>query len=720
MADAEQLDKIKALHIERTGMLELIWDHDGAPRDILESLAQSWLTEAALTSASGKRGAKSLAAGLTEAARLLNLDVARLRNAPTAPPTKPVLVPSANLLQHRPSELGTPQAQLPGPGGRCASGNVHDEHTTKCACGFQRDESYAVVLARVEHAIVHPETLVTRDRPRRIEDVDLPMELALQSGQQTLRSLEEVLTRPIVPFTPSDFAPTVGAELAKPICVRCDTETHLCPGCGVNVEHGQVACDACNARTDEVDVFSKDTTLAYLSGAVDTLPEKHSGECDVQMQCVRCSIASDRQYRQWRARHGVRPGHEALHPGEELRVLDHAEALAIDIPVDTLPEPLPNGVTITVNESMPHGQLVPPIEINQDTLATVLDEPQQEQDTHREVRSMTETFPIASPFREASTPPAPAWAPPRPANVPADLTYSWSALSLPAERSAIPEHVSPSQLSTMDKCPAQARLSRYTGDGGMPGIPLWGGIGGTAFHACVEEIELGVSAGKQELVEWSSYPEMIQRVWVKRFHQAIAEEHAKGHGIPMDRWYASNKGKENYSWWLEEGAAMVARYVDYRRAHDDGRTVLVLPDGRPAIELELTLDLGDLPVKVILDIAWLLPNGDIEIWDHKTGSRTPEDSIQLGTQAHALRAELDRAHGGPWKFPCTITARYFDARKGVPLESYDILTRHPIEELELRYADLDDRRRNRPAVPRPSAMCVACPMRWLCPAGDRR
>jgi hypothetical protein len=30
-------------------------------------------------------------------------------------------------------------------------------------------------------------------------------------------------------------------------CTRCNAARHLCPGCGVDVEHGQVACAACSA-----------------------------------------------------------------------------------------------------------------------------------------------------------------------------------------------------------------------------------------------------------------------------------------------------------------------------------------------------------------------------------------------------------------------------------------------------------------------------------------
>jgi RecB family exonuclease len=185
---------------------------------------------------------------------------------------------------------------------------------------------------------------------------------------------------------------------------------------------------------------------------------------------------------------------------------------------------------------------------------------------------------------------------------------------------------------------------------------------------------------------------------------------------------------------------MLARYVAWRRdpqGGGDGRTILVLPDGRPAIELELTLNMHPgwmdrapdgspidpppLQIRVILDQAWLLPDGSIEIVDLKTGSSTPVDTIQLGTQEHALIAELETQH---LTYPATpnakgLRSRYFDARKGWPTPAFSAMERHPIEELDLRYADAADRR-TRATPPRPSSLCVACPVRYACPAGNRR
>lgn len=590
MADAEQLDKIKALHVQRSLALNTKWD-DVSPVDLLVYLGESWRTEAALVAASRKRGGKSESAALTEAARLLDLDMARLRRAPTPPPTdKPPLVPEPPAPRPHTTETIDRSARLKALENDTRlcpqTDQRHGESDLSCGCGWKRSDPLATA---------------TPDVPMTPAELD-----AYLSGETS---------------EPDHFAPGVMEEsiaLVSALQLSANARTEL-----ANVTH-----------TDLAPMFVGPEVAAARIEALNGRPE--------HVETIKAEMSAERD--------------AALH--EALR---------------------------------------------EDALVDALDAADAEQKLHREVRQMTETFP----FREASIPPAPTYrSPPRPANAPADLTYGWGMLAQPGSlvASGIPEHVSPSQLSTMDTCPAQARLGRYVGESGLPGIPLWANIGGTAFHACVEQIERAAMAGLES---------HTQPIWSMTFHKAIADEHAKGHGIGMDDWYASNRGRENYSWWLEEGAAMVERYVAYRQEHADGRTVLILPDGRPAIELELNLDLNGLSVKVILDIVWQLPDGSLEIWDHKTKSRMDEDTIQLGTQAWALvRNEIGGAQ--------PIAARYFDARKGTLTDAFDPLNRHPLAELELRYADLDDRRRNRPAVPRPSALCKACPMRWLCPAGGRR
>jgi hypothetical protein len=33
----------------------------------------------------------------------------------------------------------------------------------------------------------------------------------------------------------------------EPYCALCDHNRHICPGCGIDVDHDEIACEACRA-----------------------------------------------------------------------------------------------------------------------------------------------------------------------------------------------------------------------------------------------------------------------------------------------------------------------------------------------------------------------------------------------------------------------------------------------------------------------------------------
>lgn len=359
----------------------------------------------------------------------------------------------------------------------------------------------------------------------------------------------------------------------------------------------------------------------------------------------------------------------------------------------------PPAATVTLSE---------PIDATRTQVGTLVVD-QAEQDAHREIRAMEQTFPFPM-FVQATGPTS--YRRPRPPKAAEHAVRTWADLSMPANEAGIhgPEHMSPSQLSTLDTCAAQARLSRYEE---LPGVPMWANVGGTAFHRCVEYIERAVFAGELKVDDFKAMG-LAGTLWEKHFRDVIAETLNES-GMPSADWYASAKGKENEAWWAVEGQDMLRRYLDYRYElafrFGDQRKVFVI-DGEPVIEREFELDVDGLPVKVIPDIVWELADGSIEIWDLKTKQDWMGpivDTIQLGTQGWALAGSITPEP--------PITATYFDARKGACTPVFDPIERHPWEELVMRYHDGDDRRRYRPAIPTRSNLCKACPVFWACPVG---
>lgn len=295
--------------------------------------------------------------------------------------------------------------------------------------------------------------------------------------------------------------------------------------------------------------------------------------------------------------------------------------------------------------------------------------------------------------------PRAVWAPTAP---PGARKLSSVDLLTPVDPTSLPAHLSFSQVTTVADCGAKYRMQRVDK---VPQVPQWANIGGKAFHACVEWIELN-----KETADVDS-----KGVWALVLeHEIIDAENASG--MVRQQFRPSNKGKEGYDWWRVEGALMLQRYVDWRNQVEED-TLLTGPDGRSMLEWETTYDVEGVPFKTILDSVWTL-RGDHPvvrdrtaiIKDWKTGSLTPDDR-QLCTQAWGLRK-------AGWQGP--ILVQFFDARKGVMSEPFD-----PFERMnwdDVRYFVLGgDADRRRPILSaRPSDFCGGCPVAYACPIMGQR
>ncbi len=270
-------------------------------------------------------------------------------------------------------------------------------------------------------------------------------------------------------------------------------------------------------------------------------------------------------------------------------------------------------------------------------------------------------------------------------------------LLTPIDAALLPPHVSFSQLNTVADCGVKFRLQRVEQ---LPQVPQWANVGGTTFHAAVEDYESG---GRDE---WETYLD----------REIVSTENVSG--MTRDAFRASQQGKENYDWWRVEGALMLQRYVAWRQGAGAGQQVLLGPNVAPMLEWETVYDVDGVPFKTILDSVWtdsaqggMAQGRTAIIRDWKTGSMTPDDR-QLCTQAWGLRK-------AGWQGP--ILVQFFDARKGVFSEPFD-----PFERMgwdDVRYFVLSgDAQRRVPILPaRPSDFCGGCPVAYACPImGQRR
>jgi hypothetical protein len=104
-----------------------------------------------------------------------------------------------------------------------------------------------------------------------------------------------------------------------------------------------------------------------------------------------------------------------------------------------------------------------------------------------------------------------------------------------------------------------------------------------------------------------------------------------------EEWHLGGRGKENLDWWMEHGAAIAQNFIDWYEARDDVN-VWIAPDGRPAIELDLLVNFGDIPVKMYVDLVLEIgrDNPALVVTDYKSGSTRPKNHRQLGIYATGI------------------------------------------------------------------------------------
>lgn len=264
-------------------------------------------------------------------------------------------------------------------------------------------------------------------------------------------------------------------------------------------------------------------------------------------------------------------------------------------------------------------------------------------------------------------------------------------------------HRSPSQVLSYMDCPTRYYLERIEG---QSSVPAWWNIGGTAFHETIRWWETGLADG-----HWST-PDATARKFELVFADELAKVILANPNVSPSEYRAANKGTEGRDWWRDHGPTMAADYV----TGQDGRefSVLKLAPDTLALEIGFTVNIGGIDVKGFIDQA-LIHNQTraVQVRDHKTGSRLPDDPIQLQIYAIALR----RIFG----INAPIWGNYWRARRTARREAgetspmlIDVDAIEPIVAWRVREMDRADAAGMYP--PRPSSFCGSCGVRGLCPA----
>jgi CRISPR/Cas system-associated exonuclease Cas4 (RecB family) len=166
----------------------------------------------------------------------------------------------------------------------------------------------------------------------------------------------------------------------------------------------------------------------------------------------------------------------------------------------------------------------------------------------------------------------------------------------------LPQHVSHSAISSYLRCSKAYELGKL----GVPELPAWWLIGGSAVHKATEWLDKG---------EWDGSPEMA---FYTAFNNEIFD--AVDTEPDQDKWRKAGYGAraQGYDHWMRQGADYVRQWAD-----KDTRWVHV--------ELDVSLELpSGILVRGYIDRVAHKGFDSFAIYDLKTGSTRPDSDQQLG------------------------------------------------------------------------------------------
>jgi len=183
-------------------------------------------------------------------------------------------------------------------------------------------------------------------------------------------------------------------------------------------------------------------------------------------------------------------------------------------------------------------------------------------------------------------------------------------------------------------------------------------------------------------------------------------------GFPAEEFRAGGRAtkqfpnKEDANWWAEHGPGMVEdweHWWDLRKS--EGWTIWVTPNGDPAVELGLSVEIGGTFVRMYLDAIFVDQDGDLIVTDWKSGSMEPAAPIQLGLYRVALKKtfDVDVRYGGFWM---AKKLRDFPRLYDLSIYTEDVVGRW------LNRAAVMEKERI--FIPHPSGLCNACGVREYC------
>lgn len=254
-------------------------------------------------------------------------------------------------------------------------------------------------------------------------------------------------------------------------------------------------------------------------------------------------------------------------------------------------------------------------------------------------------------------------------------------------------YLSFSAVNQLSTCGEQFYLTRVMK---IPDAGSWALYGGKAFHTASEWLDKGNYQTSD--LAWAE-------AWREETKDITNPEEIRATGRASKEF----PNKENPDWWQVKGPAMLAEYVTWRDSRfANGWRWLELPGGRDAIEVEVSGDLGGVFVRGYIDRVMVSPEGEVHLYDIKTGLQEPT-SIQQHVYAELMEQTLGVR---PTHYA------YYMSRKGNTGEMHDLDAERP--DLSRIFATALRAIENEVFLPSPGMLCKACAVRPYCSAMGSR
>ncbi|MGH9000410.1 MAG: RecB family exonuclease, partial [Acidimicrobiia bacterium] len=249
---------------------------------------------------------------------------------------------------------------------------------------------------------------------------------------------------------------------------------------------------------------------------------------------------------------------------------------------------------------------------------------------------------------------------------------------------AVPSTLSPSKISAFKHCPLAFRFSVIDG---LPEPPSTAASRGTLVHRALELLMLRPPAGRTRAA-------------------ALADlSRARGELADHPEFADLGLADAELESFHEEAASLVERYFEIEDP------TVVRPIG---LELRLTVDVGGLTLRGVIDRLWLDGNGDLVVTDYKTGAppRAGYEQGRLGG-VHFYSLLCERVLG---RRPARIELMYLSTPEVISTTPSAQSVAGTERLAAALYAALERACQREDFRPRPGPLCDWCTFRPYCPA----